>query len=157
MEERFDELNCHSHGFKFLYDINASDITLNQCKTLGSKLSNKNTNCSDINAIELFDEINLYKTTFSDLQQNILQSPINILNKLAQNGFLEIFPNLTIAFRILLTMPISVATGEATFSKSKLIKNYLRSTMRCRRCDYPIYQSYQLRMNWPTTSITKML
>ncbi|EFN61581.1 Zinc finger MYM-type protein 1, partial [Camponotus floridanus] len=55
--------------------------------------------------------------------------PIDILNKLAQNGFLEIFPNLTIAFRILLTMPISVATGEASFSKLKLIKNYLRSTM----------------------------
>jgi len=60
LEERFDQLNCHSHAFKFLYDINASDITLNQCKTLELKLYNKNTNCSDINAIELFDEINNY-------------------------------------------------------------------------------------------------
>lgn len=58
-----------------------------------------------------------------------MQSPIDILNKLAQNGFLEIFPNLVIAFRILLTMPVSVATGEASFSKLKLIKNYLRNTM----------------------------
>ncbi|KYQ52448.1 hypothetical protein ALC60_08436, partial [Trachymyrmex zeteki] len=30
---------------------------------------------------------------------------------------------------ILLTMPISVVTGKASFSKLKLIKNYLRSTM----------------------------
>lgn len=37
VEERFDQLNCHSHAFKFLYDINASDVTLNQCKTLESK------------------------------------------------------------------------------------------------------------------------
>jgi len=85
---------------------------------------NKNTNCSDINAIELFDEIDLYKT-FSNEQQNILLSPIDILNKIAKNDFLEIFPNLTIAFRILLTMPISVATGEVSFLKLKLIKNYL--------------------------------
>jgi len=93
------------------------------------KLYNKNTNYSDINAIELFDEINLYKTIFSDLHQNILQSPINILNKLAQNGLLEIFSNLTIAFSILLIMPIFVATGETSFLTLKLIKNYLRSTI----------------------------
>lgn len=132
MEERFNQLSSHSDVFKFLYDIdinNVSDITLNQCKTLESKLYNKNTNSSDINAVELFDEINLYKTTFSNIQQITLQSPIDILNKLAQNGFLEIFPNLVIAFRILLTMPVSVATGEASFSKLKLIKNYLRNTM----------------------------
>lgn len=76
LEERFNQLNCHSHAFKFLYNINTSDVTLNQCKTLESKLYNKNTNYSDINAIKLFDKINLYKTTFSDLHQNISQSPI---------------------------------------------------------------------------------
>lgn len=104
-------------------------MTLNQCKTLELKFYNKNTSSSDINAIKIFDEISLYKTTFSDVQQNTSQSPIDILNKIAQNDFLEIFPNLTIAFRILLTMPISVVTGKASFSKLKLIKNYLRSTM----------------------------
>jgi len=104
LEKRFDQFNNHSYAFKFLYDVNTSDIndaTLNQCKTLEIKLYNKNTNCSDINAIELFNEINLYKTTFSNEQQNILLSPIDILNKIAKNGFLEIFPNLTIVFRIL--------------------------------------------------------
>ena len=34
-----------------------------------------------------------------------------------------------IAYRILLTIPVSVATAERSFSKLKLIKNYLRSTM----------------------------
>jgi len=113
LEERFDQLNNHSHASKFLYDVNTFDVndaTLNQCKTLESKLY-KNSDCSDINAIELFDEINLYKTTFSNEQQNILLSPIDILNNIAKNGFLEIFPNLTIAnLTILLTMPISVAS-----------------------------------------------
>lgn len=34
-----------------------------------------------------------------------------------------------IALRIYLTMPVSVATGERSFSKLKIVKNYLRSTM----------------------------
>ena len=41
----------------------------------------------------------------------------------------KVFPNIDIALRILLTLPISVACGERSFSKLKLIKNYLRSTM----------------------------
>ncbi|KYN29201.1 hypothetical protein ALC57_01323, partial [Trachymyrmex cornetzi] len=50
---------------------------------------------------------------------------LDILNELAKSGFLEIFLNLTIALQILLTVPMS----EASFSKLKIIKNYLRNTM----------------------------
>jgi hypothetical protein len=42
---------------------------------------------------------------------------------------LEYFPNACIAYRILLTIPIAVASAKRTFSKLKLIKSYLRSTM----------------------------
>ena len=39
------------------------------------------------------------------------------------------YPNSWIAYRILLTIPISIASGEIRFSKLKMIKNYLRSTI----------------------------
>lgn len=39
------------------------------------------------------------------------------------------YPNLVIAYRLLLTFPVTVASGERSFSKLKLIKTYLRSTM----------------------------
>ncbi|KAF0742359.1 zinc finger MYM-type protein 1-like, partial [Aphis craccivora] len=41
----------------------------------------------------------------------------------------EIFSNVWIALRILLTIPVTVASGERSFSKLKLIKTYVRSTM----------------------------
>ncbi|KAF0767897.1 zinc finger MYM-type protein 1-like, partial [Aphis craccivora] len=45
----------------------------------------------------------------------------------------EIYPNITIALKIFLTLPVSVASVESCFSKLKLIKNYLRNTMKQQR------------------------
>ncbi|KAI4983995.1 hypothetical protein ZWY2020_040785 [Hordeum vulgare] len=41
----------------------------------------------------------------------------------------DCYPNISIAYRILFTMPVTVASAERSFSKLKLLKNYLRSTM----------------------------
>ena len=41
----------------------------------------------------------------------------------------DVFPNLRTALQILLTISVSVASCERSFSKLKLIKTYMRSTM----------------------------
>ena len=52
--------------------------------------------------------------------------PINVLNYIKR---LESFLNAYITFRILLTICVTVASAKISFSKLKLIKSYLRSTM----------------------------
>ena len=54
---------------------------------------------------------------------------LTLLQWIVKWGFQESLPNLTVVLRILLTMCVSVASCERSFSKLKLIKTYLRSTM----------------------------
>lgn len=46
-----------------------------------------------------------------------------------ENKLTDVFPNTCIMLRILLTIPVTVASGEWSFSKLKLIKTYLCSMM----------------------------
>jgi hypothetical protein len=50
-------------------------------------------------------------------------------------GKQQFYPNLTKAYQLALTIPVSVASNERSFSKLKLVKNYLRSTMKENRLD----------------------
>ena len=71
---------------------------------------------SDIYGLDLFSKLKVLKEVLQ-INEN---SQINVLNYIKR---LEFFPNACIAFRILLTIPVKVASAEWSFSKLKLINH----------------------------------
>ena len=56
-------------------------------------------------------------------------SALAALKYIIQAKLVECFPNLYVALHTFLTILVAVATAEQSFSKLKLIKTFLRSTM----------------------------
>lgn len=128
LKDRFEELQTFTEVFGF-FSVNlfnySDDELMKHCKDLNLKLKDDSHNESDIDGIDLYNEIIALKSHFAENQSD----PRTILQYLFTNDLISTFPNTAIALRILLTLPVSVASGERSFSKLKIIKNYLRSTM----------------------------
>jgi len=77
----------------------------------------------DIDGRDLYLELKLLK----EYLPKETKKAIDVLNYLKRMD--GTFPNAWIAYRIWLIIPVTVASGERSFSKLKFIKNYLRSTM----------------------------
>lgn len=62
------------------------------------------------------------------------RNPRALLKYMRKEKFVETaFPNVAIALRIFLTLPVTVCEGERSFSKMNLVKNAFRSTMQQER------------------------
>ena len=57
-------------------------------------------------------------------------SAVELLKTLRGRKLHTVFPNTDIALRLFLTMPVTNASGERSFSKLGLVKNRLRSSMQ---------------------------
>lgn len=127
VNERFELLNQNNEIFSFLHKLQHwKDLDLDSKNALCTNLEQKlhHAGSSDIDKIELFNEIELLPMFDTDST-----SPLDILNYLFKNNLISVFPNLSIALRIYLTLPVTVGQSERSFSKLKIIKNYLRSTL----------------------------
>lgn len=87
------------------------------CKELENALSFDGK--SDIDSEEIHVELMLVSTLMKD--EKLVQI-IDLLNIIQKFDMEKVVPNVVIALRITRTVPVSVATGERSFSKLKIIK-----------------------------------
>lgn len=69
------------------------------------------------------------KAATIDMEKAKSWSVLDILNFIIEWDFADSLPSLSLSLRLFLTICVSVASCERSFSKLKLIKSYLRSTM----------------------------
>ena len=133
-DTRFTALTQYYKYFGFLYEINNLKSSTNceflkHCNDLGILLQHGES--KDIESYELYEELQL-------LVPNIPESIKDTKNLIEyiNNNELPICPNVYVAIRIMLTMPVSTASAERSFSKLKIIKNYLRNTINRSRVSF---------------------
>ena len=122
---RFNAAKQILDTFGFLW--NYQNMTKDELTCKAVKLAERY--CKDISKEDLVQEINhismVHNANFDKKQLNAL----DLLNALVEHKLETIFPNLIISLRMFLTAPATIASAERSFSKLKLIKNHLRSTM----------------------------
>ena len=124
LNEQFSMLEDFNIKFSFLYDFQqlktcSNDDIMNFSTNQQVSLTDSTSNESDIDVTELASEL---RKICLVLQEDF-KSPFDVLTFIAQNDLAEMYSNVSVALRTILTTPVSVATAERSISKLKLVKN----------------------------------
>ena len=126
LQKRFEAMNQVKEKYGVLLDFSkvngmSKEDLKKHCNEVHKTLTEKGT--ADIDGPEMLQEI------INLPQLPPKTSALEMLTFLHDNQLQEVYPNLWIALRIALTLPVTVASAERSFSKLKLIKTYLRSSI----------------------------
>ncbi|XP_065680503.1 uncharacterized protein LOC136094486 [Hydra vulgaris] len=121
INERFEQLNEYVWSFLFNLDnLPIKNEILKLCKQLQEKLT-ANTK-SEIDGVLLCDELISVQFFIKDKLSNVENeintkeiTPLFVLNFIKKHCLQELYLNTWIVLRILLTIPVTVASGERSF------------------------------------------
>lgn len=127
LKSRFEQFEIYEQTFGFLFNVkamqSADECSLKTfCNSLDLFLTHDGH--SDIDGTDLYHELLVLRNVIPE-NANRAIDVLNYLKRMDESAF----PNAWVAYRIMLTIPVTVASAERTFSRLKLIKTYLRSTM----------------------------
>lgn len=122
LKKRQESYNCVNDMFNIFFVDNSDGNFKTSLKIIEQYYS------QDIDVIDLENELVQFKEMCKS-STNIVQNPIKMLEFLIETNTVSTFSNVETLLRIYLSIPISNASGERSFSTLKRVKSYLRNSI----------------------------
>ncbi|XP_064423027.1 zinc finger MYM-type protein 1-like [Latimeria chalumnae] len=128
LQWRYEVLSEVASDFNFLTGSSLSAMPVSNLKKCAADLAQKYS--KDLDALETVSEIESFKFQGASVMPDFSSAtPLSLLMLIHKWSLTSSYPNIEIALRIFLMLPVTVASCERSFSKLKLIKTYLRSSI----------------------------